>query len=462
MLTMMPPLDSGFQSPERTFRDYDARLRSLPAGQTPDVVHIALEREDGQITRADRTILPYHTDSAALTYRLLERHLKFELWARGAAHVYIAGPAPLVSQLKDAYSPTGIRHYDYETMTRIYGVPFQVSAVTSSDCPRATYRPMQIGGNTKGCRIGFDLGASDYKLSAVIDGEPVYTEEIPWDPRNQSDPNYHVGHITSGLKKAAAHLPRVDAVGGSSAGIIVNNEIRAASLFRAVPDASFKNTVLPLFKNLAKEWNVPFQVANDGDVTALAGAMSLGKSGILGIALGSSEAAGFIDKAGNITGWINELAFAPVDLNPTGPVDEWSGDTGVGALYFSQQVIPRLARWANLNIPPNLPLPELLKFVQSQADADNPAAIRLFETIGFYLSETIPWYKRYYDFDSMLILGRVTSGRGGDVIMSTANTLLARHYPEIADAVAVNLPDEKTRRLGQAVAAASLPSVPGM
>jgi predicted NBD/HSP70 family sugar kinase len=452
-------LDAGFISPERSFRNYESGLSTLQKGMVPDRIYIALERENGQITRSDMDILPPSPANTEHTLRLLERHLKFGIWARGAHRVHIAGPAAITARLKAMYSSTGLRHFDVETMTRIYGTPFLISEGNAADIPTETYHPIKIGGHTKGCRIGFDLGASDYKLAAVIDGKAVYTEEIPWDPKVQTDPQYHVTHITTGLKKAAAHLPRVDAVGGSSAGIIVNNEIRAASLFRAIPEDRFKKTVIPLFKNLATEWNVPFQVANDGDVTALAGAMALGKSGILGIALGSSEAAGFIDKSGHITGWINELAFAPVDINPTAPSDEWSGDLGVGGLYFSQQVMPRLTAWAGLQTPADLPLPELLKYVQSHADAEDPRAIRIFETVGFYLAQTIPWYKRHYDFESMLILGRVTSGRGGDVLMKTAKAVLKTEYPEIASQISVNLPDEKTRRLGQSVAAASLPAL---
>ena len=82
--------------------------------------------------------------------------------------------------------------------------------------------------------------------------------------------------------------------------------------------------------------NIPFCVVNDGDVTALAGAMSLKDSSVLGIAMGTSEAVGFVDEQGRITGWLNELAFAPVDANPKALADEWSGDIGCGGKYFSQ------------------------------------------------------------------------------------------------------------------------------
>ena len=224
---------------------------------------------------------------------------------------------------------------------------------------------MQVaaGGHLKGCRIGFDLGASDYKVSAVVDGEAVFTEETPWDPRNQANPDYHYHHISAALHRAAAHLPRVDAIGGSSAGIIVDNEIRVASLLRAIPRKLFPQAA-GIFKRVQKEWNVPVVVVNDGDVTALAGALSLGKKGMLGVAMGSSEAAGFMDRKGRILGWLNELAFAPVDYNPAAAADEWSGDRGVGALYFSQQAVNKLLPAAKIELPEKMGLPERLKEVQ--------------------------------------------------------------------------------------------------
>ena len=82
--------------------------------------------------------------------------------------------------------------------------------------------------------------------------------------------------------------------------------------------------------------DIPFSVCNDGDVSALAGAMSLEDNNVLGIAMGTSEAVGYVDDKGNITGWLNELAFMPVDVDPDAMEDEWSGDIGCGVKYFSQ------------------------------------------------------------------------------------------------------------------------------
>jgi predicted NBD/HSP70 family sugar kinase len=317
---------------------------------------------------------------------------------------------------------------------------------------------MAVGAHLKGCRIGFDLGASDYKVSAVVDGEAIFTEEMPWDPKSQSNPDYHYHHISSALHRAAASLPRVDAIGGSSAGVVVDNEIRVASLFRAVPKKDFPKAAR-IFKRIQKEWNVPLTVMNDGDVTALAGALSLRTKGVLGLAMGSSQAAGFLDKQGRILGWLNELAFAPVDYNPAAAVDEWSGDRGVGALYFSQQAVNKLLPAAGISLPESMGLPERLKEVQTLMAKGDARAAKIYESIGVYLGFSLAHYKEFYDFRHALILGRVTTGQGGDIVMSVAREVLSKEFPAIAKKIALHVPDEKSRRIGQAVAAASLPEV---
>ena len=145
-------------------------------------------------------------------------------------------------------------------------------------------------------RIGFDLGASDRKVSAVVDGQVIFSEEVIWEPRIQTDPDYHYREIMTALKTAAARLGHVDAIGGSSAGIYIDNHPMVASLFRGIPKERF-GEIKDLFSRIQRELNVPLVVINDGDVTALAGSMSINDVGILGIALGSSEAAGYVNMA---------------------------------------------------------------------------------------------------------------------------------------------------------------------
>ena len=206
-----------------------------------------------------------------------------------------------------------------------------------------------------------------------------------------------------------------------------------------------------------KECKVPVVVMIDGDVTALAGALSLRKKGVLGIAMGSSEAAGFLDKQGRILGWLNELAFAPVDYNPAAAADEWSGDLGVGAPYFSQQAVNKLLPAAKIELAAAMGLPERLKEVQSLMARGDDRAVRIYETIGVYLGYTIPHYLDFYDFKQLLILGRVTTGQGGDIVLAKAREVLKSEFPAVSGKIQLHVPDEKSRRIGQAVAAASLP-----
>jgi predicted NBD/HSP70 family sugar kinase len=317
-----------------------------------------------------------------------------------------------------------------------------------------------LGRHLDGCRIGFDLGGSDRKVAAVIEGKVVFSDETVWDPYFQPDPQYHYDGIMDSLKKAAAHLPRVDAIGGSAAGIYVNNRVKVASLFRGVPPEVFKRRVRDMFLDIRKAWNnVPLEVVNDGEVTALAGSMSLGLNRILGISLGTSTAGGYVNAEGNITSWINELAFVPVDYNPQAPTDEWSGDYGCGVQYFSQQCVGRLLAPAGIEVDAKLPLPEKLKHVQKLMDQGDGRARKIYQTIGTYLGYAIPHFTDFYELGNVLILGRVTSGPGGDIIIAGAKEVLKIEFPELTGKIAFHIPNEKDKRHGQAVAAASLPKV---
>ena len=226
------------------------------------------------------------------------------------------------------------------------------------------------------------------------------------------------------------------------------------------PRELFDARTTNLFADLKSEWGgVPFDVVNDGEVTALAGAMFLGDGAVLGIALGSSEAGGYVAPAGGMTTWLNELAFCPVDYDPRGPVDEWSGDIGCGARYFSQQAVFRLAPKAGIELDPSLGPADKLKSVQKLLDAGDERAARIWETIGCYIGNGIAHYADFYETRHVLILGRVTSGAGGGIILARARNVLETQFPELASKIALHLPDESSRRIGQAVAAASLPVI---
>lgn len=446
------PLDPGFIPAIQFHRRY---LESARASARAQPLVIALERENGLVSRYETLVTP---DDSADTLRFAERLVKFMVWARGGWRLTIGAPKPVGRHIQRAYSAGGARSFDADLMARVYDRPFEVNLTDPAHAPAENEMSSQIGGHFDGCRIGFDLGASDYKLAAVNEGEVVYSAEFPWNPKDEPDPLYHYQKLSEGLRAAAAHLPRVDAIGGSSAGVIVDNKIMVASLIRAIPLDKLL-AARNLFLRLRDEWKTPLVVANDGDVTALAGAISLKKTGFLGIALGSSQAAGYINRQGGMTGWLSEFAFAPVDYNPAAPADEWSQDTGVGSLYFSQQAVNKLLPAAGISLPPGMGLPERLKEIQALMAKGDARAAQIYQTLGVYLGWSIPFYAEFYDFSDALILGRVTTGPGGEILLDTARQVLARVFPELAGRVQLHLPDEKNRRVGQAVAAASLPAL---
>ena len=431
-------------------------------GAKADVVAIAWEREDGKVFRYDLPI-PKRLDPQAAKFvsHVVERIAKFIVWAAGGWKLTLAGPDAVVQPVAKAYTKKGARAFDYDFFTSIYGRPVEASVVPLKKMPEMNESLQKVKTVADGCRIGFDLGASDFKISALKDGDVVFSEEFPWDPRNNADPEYHYGKLTEGLKAAAAALPRVDAIGGSTAGVLVGQKMGLASLFRAVKEKnpSQFETAQNMFFRIEKDWGVPFAVYNDGDVTALAGMITMGKKGILGVAMGSSEAVGYVDPKGAMTGRISELAFAPVDFNPCAPKCEWSGDAGVGAMAVSQQAVNWLAEKYGFAFPKEMALPERLKVVQSAMEKGDAKALKVYVQIGRFLAHAVPWYNEFYDYSNMMILGRVTSGLGGEVILETAKTMLKDVYPEWAEKIDIFMPDEKARRLGQSVAAAQIPVI---
>jgi predicted NBD/HSP70 family sugar kinase len=454
---VQPPLDAAFRPAALAHRAFSAQA----AACHPVAVRLALEQADGSVFHFAAQILPEGAAGSAGNFFYLERLLKFLLWSRGGFRVYFDGPAGLGRQLQNHFTETPAGKFDANIMgERIYGRPFEV--VLTKDIPAARANTMPLGRHLNGCRIGFDLGASDRKTAAVLDGKVVFSEETAWNPVPQSDPQWHFDQIMDSLKSAARHLPRVDAIGGSSAGVYVNNRVRVASLFRGVPAPVFDRRVRDLFLELQAAWgNIPFAVVNDGEVTALAGSMALGQNAVLGIAMGSSQAAGFVTPEGNITSWLNELAFAPIDYNPSAPVDEWSGDRGCGAQYFSQQCVGRLMAAAGLEGPADEPLPEKLRRVQQFMEQGDARAEKIYQTIGVYLGYGVAHYADFYDFKHVLVLGRVTTGHGGEVIVRNAREVLQTEFPGLWQKIKFDMPDEKEKRHGQAIAAASLPAIKG-
>ena len=421
-------------------------------------IAIAIERNEGY-TSVWNTFIHGTEEMFDADYRYVERYVKFLLWAIGGFRISVCGCSDIAARLQQAYSEEGTRAFDCDFFEKVYERKLEILDLPLESCPAPNECPQPIGGHLDGCRIGFDAGGSDRKVSAVIDGECIYSEEVVWHPKKNPDPNYQYEGILDSFRRAASKMPRVDAIGVSSAGDYIDNEPRVASLFIKVPRENWDKVKTIYTRAAAAIGDVPLVVANDGDVSALAGAMGLGKGKMMGLAMGTSEAVGYVDADKNVLGWINELAFAPVDLQPGAMQDEWSFDFGVGCKYFSQDAVIKLAPWAGIEIPEDLSLAQKLKFVQKLMEADDPRAVAIFETIGAYFGYTVVLYSQFYDLDYIMLMGRVMSGKGGETILANCQMVLKDEFPTLYEKVQVMLPDEKTRRVGQSVAAASLPDI---
>jgi predicted NBD/HSP70 family sugar kinase len=453
---IVPPLDEEFRPAVLANRSFLDEIERSGVGVT---LLLGLERSDGYVSHFATQVFPEDHPRAASNFEDVERIIKFLLWQKGGWKIYVGGPRSIGEYVSDCYSTEGARQFDFHFMEKdVYERPFTVIPCDPSEVPPEFESGKPLGRHLDGYRIGFDLGASDRKSSAVINGEAVFSEEVIWAPKVQHDPDYHYQEIMKSLNAATAKMPRLDAIGGSAAGIYIDNKVRIASLFRGIPAERY-DEVRNLFIRIREEMGVPLEIVNDGDVTALAGSMSLDDNGVLGIAMGSSEAGGYVNLDGNVTGWLNELAFAPVDYNPEAPVDEWSGDRGVGSLYFSQQCVFRLAPHVGIDIPGDLSNAEQLQYVQQLLESGHEGATKIWQTIGCYLGYGIAHYADFYELRHVLILGRCTSGSGGRYILKGALEVLQAEFPDLAARVNIQLPDEKSRRVGQAIAAASLPLI---
>ncbi len=453
--SVMPVLDPLFRPATLAWRAYERRARDTGH---PVRVRFALEQNDGAVSHFAIDLLPADHPDAAANFGMLERLVKLALWSRGGFRIHIDAPAALVEHLRAHFreSPTG-RFDSFIVGQRVYEHAVEVVAATDLPPERSSGAP--LGGHLDGCRIGFDLGGSDRKVAALIDGRVVWSEEVEWDPYHQADPQYHWNGIMDSLQRAAEHLPRVDAIGGSAAGVYVDNTVRFSSLFRGIEPQTFSKRVKDIFLDLQRAWHgVPFDVINDGDVTALFGSMSIHDGGgVLGIALGTSTAGGYVTGEGRVTPWLNEVAFVPIDYRADAPRDEWSGDYGCCVQYLSQQAVGRLLAPAGIDVPASQPLPARLKALQVLMAAGDPRAKDVYQTLGTYLGYAIGHLQNVYDFRHVLVLGRVTSGPGGELMLAAARDVLRVDFPELADRVDLQMPSEKDKRHGQAIAAASLP-----
>jgi len=353
--------------------------------------------------------------------------------------------------------------------------PFEVKIVAAKDLPKVKETLQKCGTDANGSRLAFDLGKSDIKVVAVKDNDVLYSQETEWDVTNP-DPDYHYNAIKAAMELGKAKLDKIEAIGGSATGAFsANSEATWCDIFPNVPPDVYKEKVVNIFHRLAKDLagDVPLKVINDGEVTALAAFAKLGgKGNVMGISMGSSEGGGYANKDGELLGWINELCFLKIDLNPEAPTDPWTKGayTGISHMYLGQRGATKLAKAGGIEAPENqlYPHPDMctirhenhaqcLKLIQAamKDPAKEPQARKIYETVGVYLGYGLLQYIEHYRIDHVMILGRVSKGDGGDILLDTAKAVLAKERPKVK--IEFHTADDHFKAVGQCIAAAALP-----
>jgi len=479
------PLDPGFSPVVLAKKKYREAAKNCA-----DTFSFALVRPDG-CARGELKVFPEDAKEYAASTILAGIMIQETIWRCGATKLIVAGPAKLCEDIKKGYSAGGTYAFEADVMPKAFGTPdspFQVEIVKNStggigsaeDLPEKKDTPQVAGKDASGCRLAFDLGKSDIKTVAVKDGVVLDSMETEWDVTNV-DPDYHFKAIVAAMKATierakAKGFGEIQAVGGSATGTVSgDNEATWCDIFPNVPPDVYKAKVVDIFKRIAKEvaGDVPLKVINDGEVTALAAVQKCGQGNIMGISMGSSEGGGYANGDGNLMGWINELCYIKLDMNPNAPTDPWTKGShrGMSHMYLGQRGATKNA-FKVCDVPDNYkyPHPDMctikhedhancLKLIQA-AMKDNPAkASDLYKTCGVYLGYGLAQYKEFYDIDHVMILGRVSKGDGGDLMLKTAAEVLEKEFPELSK-ITFHTADDHFKAVGQCIAAAALPVIP--
>jgi len=473
------PLDPNFAPVVLGKRNYLAA-----ACLCKDKLDWALPRADG-CARYTLPVFPDGTDDAEASVYLAGVLIQEMIWRCSASELQLSGPPGICAKLKAAFSVGGDYEFEVTSMPNVCGTPgsvFQTKIVASpADMPAAKDTPQVCGKEANGNRLAFDLGKSDIKTVAVKDGVVLDSAETEWDVTNP-DPQYHFDAIVAAMRKTiknaeAKGFGKIQAVGGSATGTVSgDNGATWCDIFPNVPPDVYKEKVVDIFKRIAKEvaGDVPLKVINDGEVTALAAVQKLGgKGNVLGISMGSSEGGGYANADGNLMGWINELCYIRLDLNPEAPIDPWTkgAHTGISHLYLGQRGATKLAAKAGVDVPENLVYPhpdmctirhenhaQCLKMIQAgmKDPAKQETVKQLYETVGVYLGYGLAQYCEFYPIEHIMILGRVSKGDGGDIMMATAKKVLEAEFPYLPN-IQFHTADDHFKAVGQCIAAAALP-----
>merc|ERR1711972_1240199 len=143
----------------------------------------------------------------------------------------------------------------------------------------------------------------------------------------------------------------------------------------------------------------------------------------------------------------------------------------MGGVYLGQRAATRLAKKGGIDLPadmmpdhPNMnqashvPHAQCLKLIQAamKDPKKEPQARKIYETVGVYLGYSIALYCEHYPLDHLMIMGRVSSGDGGQVMLDKAKEVIKTEFPQYQH-IQFHTPDEHFKRVGQCIAAAALP-----
>lgn len=407
------------------------------------------------IKRGEDIIFPFYMKISSdfkKSYFYTKKILLSLLWIVGGERIQYHGSPLFYEYLEKRFSKDYEIQASFQEMERIFNRPVSFERV--ENIPQRKDKTNPFSGSFSGCRIGLDLGGSDRKIAVIKDNEVLYSEEVLWSPKEQMNPQYHYMGIVDSLERAKKFLPRVDGIGISTAGIVSDNELLFAALYAKVSNEEKQKEARPVFKNIMKDYfpNIPFRVQNDGDVSAIGASTLYQKNKVLGLALGTSFAAGYA-KDSSLNGWISELSKVPISVSKNARKHYILGIEGSASEYLSQKGIICLLENAGLSLEGDLPH-ELLQ-IQKLAEEGNPLVLKGYHDMGIYLGSAIQYFTLFYYIESVFLLGRVMSGKGGEILLETASSYLHKRNLNID----VFTAEEDFKRLGQSYIAASLPNI---
>lgn len=437
---------------------FDTFQKKVQDNEQKSHVILAIEHEKKIVVCKEYDVF---SDEKHLSYNLfiLERLIKSLLWVVGGHRIYFAGPHLLYESLKEIFSPTGKRAFDIAFMEKIFQTNFEFLECDSKQIPQEKSIDSHFDSIVYQKRIGLDLGGTHIKICALFDDQIVYSQVIPWSPKTYINPHAHEEKILHAIQDALPYLQNdVDALGISSAGIFMDNQVRVSALFMKVDEqkyASFlPNLFLTIQNKLEKIVNHPIhmKIANDGDVTALSGAKRLQKERLLGLSLGTSEAASFIHHKGQLMGWLHELSFVPINWHENAMIDPWSLDRGTGASYLCQEGVIYLAKLCHIDLDKDASPAQKVKTLQAMAEQQDEKALLIFQTMGLYLADALAYYRLFYPIEHVLVLGGITNGKGGDILLSSCQEQLRlRKIP-----IELHSTAKENRQMEQAITASYL------